>query len=281
MPAYTVKSTFLTPVLLALMVLGISPPGHTEDKAPWVGETLDGKKCSGKSMGFGPYDYLRRGQLTAELDVVETAHFTPEVERLEAGNTSVAINDIAYTITAWPNHHRALHSAMRYRMMFWEWPEDAQVPPAECQLQRAIQFSPQDPVPYMLYGLLLHKAQKYDAALLSFRGALRLRPDDVLTQYNMGLTLVELKQYKEAVQMAKSAYAAGIPLPGLKNKLIAAGQWPAATKTANAPTAKPDVQLQPAKATADKAVKKAEPTMAKKELATGDKQRVEPPVVSQ
>jgi tetratricopeptide (TPR) repeat protein len=254
MPESSVKSRVLASVLLATIVLVISTPGHSADPAPWVGQTLTGEKCIGNYVSFGPYDYLRRAQLQAELDVVERAHFTPEVEKLERGKTSEAINDIAYTIGAWPNHHRALYSAVRYRMTVWEWPEDAQVPPAECQLQRAMAFSPNDPVPYMMFGMLLHKAQKYDAALVSYQQANRLRPDDVLTLYNMGLTLVELKQYEEAVKAAKKAYAAGIPLPGLKNKLIAAGHWPGAEKPANANAAAPVVQVkEPPKDAAKKA----------------------------
>ncbi|MBK6737186.1 MAG: tetratricopeptide repeat protein [Haliea sp.] len=244
MTAPSVKSRILTSMLFGMIVLGISTQGHSADPAPWVGQTLTGEKCVGNYVSFGPHDYLRRAQLPAELEVVERAHFTPEVERLEHGNTSEAINDIAYTIGAWPNHHRALYSAMRYRMVLWEWPEDAQIPPAECQLQRAIAFSPNDPVPYMMFGMLLHKAQKYDAALVSYQQANRLRPDDVLTLYNMGLTLVELKKYDEALQAAKTAYAAGIPLPGLKNKLIAAGQWPGSEKPAKATAATPKVQVQ-------------------------------------
>lgn len=253
MPVSRIKPQSFTPALLALLALFITPSGYTQDKAPWVGESLNGKKCAGKFIGFGPYNYLKRAQLSKELQVVETAHFTPEIEQLQAGKSSTAINDIGYTITAWPNHHRALHSAIRYRMMYWDWPEDSQVPPAECQLQRAIKFSPQDPVPYMMYGLLLHKAEQYDKALESYQEAIRLRPDDVLTQYNMGLTLVELEQYEEAVRMAKSAYAAGMPLPGLKNKLMAAGQWPEAKKPSSTPKATPDVTLKPADAKVEKA----------------------------
>lgn len=264
MPAPSIKSHVLTSVLLATMVLGVCTPGYSADSAPWVGQTLDGEKCVGKGMGFGPYDYLKRAQLPAELDVVERAHFTPEVERLEAGNTTEAIGDINYTITAWPNHHRALYSAMRYRMAAWEWPEDARVPPAECQLQRAIAFSPNDPVPYMLFGMLLHKAQKYDDALASYRVANRLRPDDVLTLYNMGLTLVELNEYEEAMQVAQKAYAAGIPTPGLKNKLIAAGQWPGSEKPAKATAAAPGDQAQ-------KQSNEPAKTVSAKNVAQGDK----------
>ena len=255
MRTFSTNRMFLSSLLITIAVLFNSPYVLSDDKAPWVGETLDGKKCKGNRIGFGPHDYLRRAQLPAELEVVEVNHFTPEVERLDSGITGTPIDDIAYTIMAWPNHHRALHSAVRYRMMFWEWPADSEAPPAECQLQRAIAFSPQDPVPYMMYGLLLHKAKQYDKALLPYRAALRLRPEDILTQYNMGLTLVELQQYEEAVKMAKSAYTAGMPLPGLKNKLIAAGKW-----QANSDADAPGQAAQQVKLTTEKKPTEDEPT---------------------
>ncbi len=248
MPALPSKSHVRHSALVLLIASCLNPMAHADERAPWVGETLEGEKCVGKSIGFGPYDYLRRANLPAELEVVENAHFTPEVENLESGNTSSAINDIAYTLMAWPNHHRALHSAMKYRMMFWEWPEKSQVPPAECQMQRAMAFSPNDPIPYMMFGLLLHKSQQYEKALFVYRKANDLRPDDILTLYNMGLTLVELEQYDEAKQVANTVYGAGMPLPGLKNKLIAAGQWGSSAQApakTTAPAAKVQVQENP------------------------------------
>jgi tetratricopeptide (TPR) repeat protein len=244
MSAPSIKSSFFHCVLVTLVVGCISSPGFADTRASWVGETLEGKKCLGKSIGFGPYDYLRRANFPAELEVVESAHFTPAVEKLEAGNTATAINDIAYTLMAWPNHHRALHSAMKYRMMFWEWPENTQVPPAECQMQRAMAFSPNDPTPYMMYGLLLHKSKQYEKALFAYRAANSLRPDDVLTLYNMGLTLVELEQYDEAEEVASTVYAAGMPLPGLKNKLIAADHWQTDSKEITTEKSAPQVKLQ-------------------------------------
>jgi len=247
MPAPNINSTFFSSLLIALTVIVSSPLAHSEDKAPWVGEALNGDKCTPTIQGFGPHDYLKRALLPDELQVVENRHFTPEIERLESGLSSSAINDIAYTVMAWPNHHRALHSAMRYRMMLWDWPDDSRAPPAECQLQRAIEFSPEDPVPYMMYATLLHKAKQHENALLYYRAALRLRPGDVLTQYNMGLTLVELQQYEEAVKMAQAAYAAGMPLPGLKNKLIAAGKWGDTPNTTASEKEEPEVEVTSAK----------------------------------
>ncbi len=43
--------------------------------------------------------------------------------------------------------------------------------------------------------------------------------------YFLGLTLVDLKRYEEAVEHARKAYALGYPLQGLRKKLKAAGHW--------------------------------------------------------
>ena len=237
--------------------------------SPWVGETLEGKPCAGLLVGFGPYDYLQRASLPGALEVVEESHFNEDVESLKNGQTSSIVNDIHYTLSAWPNHHRALNSIRRYRLeRMGAWPDDATVPPAECYLRRAMKFSPNDPRPYMMYGLLMHKAAQYDEALLAYQAVIRLLPNDIMTQYNMGLTLVALEKYPEAQAIAEKVYAAGIPLPGLKRKLIEAGHWksPAdavARKDAQQATAGVTTEAQPAKAASPDETTK-ETTTAKK-----------------
>jgi hypothetical protein len=195
--------------------------GHK--RAPWVGTMLNGTKCDGGQVPFGPYDYLQRNSLPGELEVVEESHFNENVESLTKGMSSSPMGDIHYTLQTWPNHHRALNSAFRYRLQHRElWgvgDNTAQNYPAECYLQRAMNFSPNDPIPYMLHGMLMHQMQQYEAALKSYRKAIKLRPDDLITQYNMGLTLVELKMLAEAQQVADKVYAADFPLPGLQRKL--------------------------------------------------------------
>jgi tetratricopeptide (TPR) repeat protein len=212
-------------IVPVLALCSISTAIHAAN-ALWVGTTLDGKKCTGSEVPFGPYDYLQRAQFPGELGVVEDNHFTAEVEQLIDREWAFAIADIHYTIGAWPNHHRALQSALTYRLRnLNNYPTGMGVSTAECYLQRAIKFSPNDPRPYIMYGVLLQKVKQYDGALKAYRVANRLLPDDVITQYNMGLTLAALKQYKEAAQLAQKVYATGFPLPGLKNKLTAAGYW--------------------------------------------------------
>lgn len=198
--------------------------GHK--RAPWVGTMLSGAECDGGQVPFGPYDYLQRNSLRSQLEVVEESHFNEDVESLTKGMSASAMGDIHYTLQTWPNHHRALNSAFRYRLQHREqWAlgdNTAQNYPAECYLQRAIKFSPNDPIPYMLHGMLMHQMKQYDAALKSYRQANRLRPDDLVTEYNMGLTLVELKMFGEAQRVADKVYAADFPLPGLQRKLAEA-----------------------------------------------------------
>ncbi len=258
-----------TTVSISILALGSLSTGVAAYKAdevsPWIGTTLEGKKCAGILVSFGPYDYLQRDSLKSELQVVEENHFSAEIERLEGGQTTTAIGDIHYTLSTWPNHHRALNSALRYRLQsLGAWPEDSKVPPVECYLQRAINFSPNDPKPYIMYGLLMHKAGQYDTALKAYQTAIRLLPNDIITQYNMGLTLVELKKFQEAQAVGETVYAAGFPLPGLKKKLIAAGHW----KTAAEPV-KPKEALQTETAKAEPSPEKTtSPELSGKDTAT-------------
>src|SRR5262249_5563005 len=62
-----------------------------------------------------------------------------------------------------------------------------------------------------------------------------LAPDNATIAYNLGLSYAKQKKYAEALPLAQQAYAQGFPLPGLKQLLLAAGQWqePPPAKAAN------------------------------------------------
>jgi tetratricopeptide (TPR) repeat protein len=177
-------------------------------------------------MNFGPYDYLLRYHFPKELKVVEKYHFAPSVEQLIEGQTTTSpMGDISYTLTAWPNHHRALYSAIRDRLNNWKSPKKSRFTEAECFLQRAIHFSPKDGTTYMLYGILLHQTGHKSAALENYRKALAIQPQNAQTKYNLALLLVDQKEYVEAKEYAVELYSKGYPLPGLKDNLKSAGQW--------------------------------------------------------
>ena len=199
--------------------------------APWVGKRLDGKECKSNQIGAGPWDYLQREKHSGSLAVTEDNHFNEDVEALRAGMTTEPMGDIHYTLSAWPNHHRALKSAVDFRLKHRKWPESSKGLPAECYLLRAMNYSPKDGTPYLLFGILAHRQKQYKPALEAYRKADQLIPNDMMIKYNMALTLVQLKQYKEAEKLAKIVYASDFPLPGLKNNLKAAGHWKNEPKT--------------------------------------------------
>lgn len=194
--------------------------------APWTGDTILGAPCSGKSQGYGPFDYLHRHRLKNDLHLVESAHFNSNVESLVSGaKRGRALEwDIDYTLRAWPNHHRALYAVVRYRLHKGSY-INAHLSPAECYLQRAINYSPSDGTSYMLYGLLLHKLNQSEKALIQYRKAHELQPLDAQTTYNLALLLTELGHYDEALEHAHHLYRYKFPLIGLKTKLQKKDAW--------------------------------------------------------
>lgn len=188
----------------------------------WFGDDINGAPCQGRKQGYGPYDYndpqLQQRIRGAHLEIVERFHFTPEVERLVKGETSFLPGDIDYTLLAFPNHHRALWSMIKFHLDK-DRVKKAKYTPAECYLQRALAYRPNDNIVYMLYGIYLHKAGKPERASDYFEKSLSIDPNNAEIHYNYGLLLTDEKEYKKAIEHARFAYKLGYPLPGLRNRL--------------------------------------------------------------
>lgn len=211
--------------IICLTAQGIQAKGINKNAAPWVGDNFHSAPCQGKAQGFGPFDYLQRHRYLDQLKEVEGPHFTSKVEQLISGNRGYLTRDLDYTLRAWPNHHRALNSVIRYQLNKTSKSQAKLASPAECYLQRAINFSPKDVTARMLYAILLHRTKHTKLALTQYRAALEIQPHHAQTKYNLGLLLVERKEYTEANQLAQEVYLHGYPLPGLKSKLMTAGKW--------------------------------------------------------
>jgi len=215
----------------ALAVAGTA--AGASNTAPWVGSTLEGASCQQeRSRGehaYGPYDYINPEDFRKRLPIVEEYHFSRRVESLEGGDTAdTPLPDLEYTLHAFPNHHRALFALIRYYLKLkpWEAGHQQWKTPPECYLQRAIAFRPNDPTCYSLYGLYLHRRGYVEQAVVQYRKALDITPNDAEAQYNLGLALLDLKRYRDAQAAARKAYALGYPLPGLRERLAAAGYAP-------------------------------------------------------
>lgn len=167
-------------------------------------------------------------------NLVESFHFTAEVEALLRGKSGHLVEDIAYTLRWFPNHHRALVAMSR----LGERLKVDKVPRApysvDCYFQRAISFAQDDTVAHLLYASYLFKAKRVPDANRVIEAANRLAAENAFTQYNIGLVLLEAQQFDRAVVHAQRAAALGFPRDDLKTRLKALGHWREAPAEAGA-----------------------------------------------
>lgn len=220
----------------------------------WLGVSgaqaqMSPSQCGSLNNSFGPFDY--RTVRGTQLQLVESAHFTQSVELLIKGNAGYLGGDLDYTLRAFPNHHRALISMMRYGERL----KVAKVPSAnyevECYLVRAVTFQPDDAVARMLFAQFLMKAKRRDEALKQLALAQPLAQDNPFTHYNLGLSYLGAEAYDQALKHAHTAMALGFPRTELREQLQAKGQWkePAVPEPA-ASAAAQDAAAPPAAASA-------------------------------
>ena len=196
--------------------------------------------CGELKNHYGPFDYRMRGQVN--LEIVENAHFTPEVEAGLKGSTGYLGGDLDYTLRAIPNHVRALATLAKVGIR----DKVVMVPstkwPVECYFDRAIRFAPDDGAVQATYGSYLSRVGRTNDALKAFKTAVRLQPEDPTINYNTGLMFLKVKDYDKALLHAKKAYEKDFPLPGLKNKLVALGKWEEPVKAPAAEAAQAPVK---------------------------------------
>lgn len=156
---------------------------------------------------------------------VEGNHFDADTENLIRGVAGSVGADIDFLVRHSPNHHRGLAAMVRLAMKQRSpQPSDVQIP-VECYLLRALEFTPSDAEVLKIYATYLARLNRNAEALGRFEEAERLAPDDPIVAYNMGLLLTEKRDFERAREYAKKAYASGIELPGLRDKLAKQGQW--------------------------------------------------------
>lgn len=196
---------------------------------------------------YGPYDY--RVTTPQQRAIVENVHFTPAVESLRSGNTSMGPGgDLDYTLNVYPNHHRALMSMMKFAVRERNARPGGVQFTIECRFERAERFRPDDAMVKVIHGLYLIQTSKPADAISKLEQARELDSNNANVHYNLGLAYFDLKKFDQALASAHTAYAQGFPLPGLRDKLKRAGKWreptpvvetappePAAPESADAP----------------------------------------------
>jgi hypothetical protein len=213
-------------VLHALAALGLMaaaagpiPPAAAQPTPPIAGPCGDPI-----GNGTGPWDY--RSEPAANKRLIESQHFTPNVETLIRPQSGGSLGaDIDFTLRAFPNHHRALiaMTALGKKLGAVQ-PAGAQFS-VECYFQRAIVFRADDGIVRMLYARFLYAQQRPADAVRQLEAADELAADNGFTHYNIGLIHLEARQFDAALVQAHRALALGFTRPGLKEALVAAGRW--------------------------------------------------------
>jgi tetratricopeptide (TPR) repeat protein len=181
--------------------------------------------CGPIENAFGPFDY--RTATTFNRQLVESAHFTAEVEALIRGVTTRRPGgDIGYTLRVFPNHPRALLATIRLAEIEKTDKPVGMTYTVDCWLERAVRFQPRDPVVRMIRSGFFAKVGRRDAALADLQAAERFaEPDNAFTQYNIGLSYLTLGEYERALEFAHKAMALGMPRTELRDRLKQAGRW--------------------------------------------------------
>ncbi len=206
--------------------------------------TLDGGGCGDMTLKPGAFSWWEQSRyqrgMAAGTDNsrikhhdflvtdIYNNHLEPAISAMHTetgqGHGGSVAGNLYYTLNYIPNHPKALHVLVEYSFVIKKRPRHARLPaPPECALQRAIEYAPNDPGPYFLFGLYLHKLKKYELAVEKYNAGIELAPHSSEGIYNRGLSLVKLGRYEEAREDAIKAYALGYPLSGLRRMLKAKG----------------------------------------------------------
>lgn len=178
--------------------------------------------CGTLDNGYGPYDYRKD---TNKLGIVERYHLTPQVAGLIRGESTYIGGDLAYTLHAFPNHHKALLLMQRLaERLRTDKPEGAKYP-VECYFERALRFAPDDALARTLYALYLHSKGRRPEALQQLAMADSLAGDSGALRYGLGMAYLEVGDPESALRQAHRARQLAYGVRDLEDKLRERGRW--------------------------------------------------------
>lgn len=184
---------------------------------------------------FGPFDYRAERFVPYStfrthaqlLDIVEQRHFTPAVEMGLRGEVTIGMpaGDMAYTLMAFPNHHRALISIMNYAEKKKTDQPQRSTYTIECWLKRAIAFQPDDHIARLIYADYLVRKRRDNDASQQLEYVTTVAGDNAFTHNNIGMVYFDMKNYEKALSFAHKAIQLGIASPLLADRLKEIGKW--------------------------------------------------------
>lgn len=190
-------------------------------------------KSKGLDLGCGAYQFvdltridyrLKDGDPAVEKGVWDLDHYHTEPARNEllkiAPHANTVMGNLDFTLRHSPNHHEALRLLIQYELRGGNL---LKFPSARCYLDWAHRFASDDVTVVLYGGNYFWKKGDRQLAKSWYEKALELEPGLAEGHYNLGLLYADEKNMEKAREHARAAYAAGFPLPGLKNKLARAG----------------------------------------------------------
>lgn len=158
-------------------------------------------------------------------------HLQPGRDDMQTGHYDRSMHNFEFILNYYTNHPEAL-IGLSELCARWKSPVCDSV--AERRFQRAIERNPRAALSYVVQGLHLHRKNKLEEAVKSYKQAIELSPDSVNAHYNLGLAYTDSKQYELANLHAQKSYALGVRLTGLRTRLEKVGKWnPNVTLPAN------------------------------------------------
>jgi hypothetical protein len=213
--------------------------------SPVAAQAVAGCNFEFNADAAGPFDYRNQRK---SLQTVERRHFTPRVERLAGGESTTQPGpDIDYTLSKFPNHHRALLALSRLSIKL----RTASVPemryPVDCYFERALRFRADDTVARLAYALHLSRTGRRPEARQQLVTAGKQAQDSPITHVNVGLLALEIGDAELALTHAHRAQELGLAKNNLRAALDKAGRWrepdpaaaPAAPASASASASAP------------------------------------------
>ncbi len=208
-------------IYLALVsnIVNIYPSVSADLKCP------DATKANNRGH-FGPFDYrdpsARNGTPSnpSPLELVDSAHFTPEVATLTRGNSSTIIEqDINYTLLSFPNHHRALQTLADFGLRKKSSTSQFLTYTIPCYFIRAKHFAPTDGMVDAVYAYYLANLNQKDMAHQEAEEALKKANNNPRVYYHTGLAYYYLGEYEKAKECSNQAKKLGSKAVGLETLL--------------------------------------------------------------
>jgi tetratricopeptide (TPR) repeat protein len=227
-----IRARHLATIAGAALLCVLRPDiASSADLAPLADEELI-VNCGPPPPGHrirGKRDYRQRNANTLnqrDYTAHEWAHIWPARARINSGRNldRDVMNNLDFVLSKVPNNEQALRLLIEWDLMGGRHYQNVYAAPA-CYLIWAAQFAPDDVVVWNYGGYYFQRKGDTRRAMMWWQEALAVDPTNAEVHNSLGLIAFESGDYAKARSHAWAAYAAGFPLPTLRDKLKAAGQW--------------------------------------------------------